>query len=271
MDLRNEIYVGAEGRKSLIDLQVPVKHNGQLIIFVHGYMGYKDWGCWPLVQKHFVERGYTFCKFNTSHNGCTVENPTEFTDLEAFSVNTYSKELEDLKAVRGWIKDKVQADWSTHLIGHSRGGAIVLLHEEEVASKTTWASISDIGARFPKGDTLQKWEEDGIRFQHNGRTKQDLPLAYTQYTHYLQNKDRLDIQHRLENQDENLLIIHGEKDTSVSPNCGKELATWSGKELKIIPNTQHTFDSKEPWSEEEMPDAMKKVCRFTEEFIAQHH
>ena len=50
MNLKNQIYTGANGRKSLLDIVVPVNFNGRLILFIHGYMGYKDWGCWNLVE-----------------------------------------------------------------------------------------------------------------------------------------------------------------------------------------------------------------------------
>ena len=60
----NASYVGSESRKSLIDLSIPQINNGKLIVFIHGYMGYKDWGCWNLVEKYFNKLGYSFCKFN---------------------------------------------------------------------------------------------------------------------------------------------------------------------------------------------------------------
>ena len=93
--LNNEIYTGAKGRESLFDLTVPTNWNNKLIIFLHGYMGYKDWGCWNLVQAYFNNYEYGFLKYNVSHNGGTVENPIDFSDLEAFSENTYMNEIRD--------------------------------------------------------------------------------------------------------------------------------------------------------------------------------
>ena len=46
-----------------------------LVIFVHGYKGFKDWGAWSLVAKSFAEAGFYFVKFNFSHNGTTLDNP----------------------------------------------------------------------------------------------------------------------------------------------------------------------------------------------------
>ena len=61
-----------------------------LVIFCHGYKGYKDWGAWDLVAERFAEEGYFFLKFNFSHNGGTVQNPIDFPDLEAFAQNNFS-------------------------------------------------------------------------------------------------------------------------------------------------------------------------------------
>ena len=35
-----------------------------VIIFCHGYKGYKDWGAWNLVAKQFLDEGFFFIKFN---------------------------------------------------------------------------------------------------------------------------------------------------------------------------------------------------------------
>ena len=37
-----------------------------------------------------------FVKFNFSHNGTTLESPSDFKDLESFGNNNFSKELYDL-------------------------------------------------------------------------------------------------------------------------------------------------------------------------------
>ncbi len=58
MNLLNESYTGALDRKSLIDLEIPTQWNNEIVVFIHGFMGFKDWGAWQLVQAYFVERGF---------------------------------------------------------------------------------------------------------------------------------------------------------------------------------------------------------------------
>ena len=66
-----------------------------IVIFCHGYKGYKDWGAWNLVAEAFVKSDCFFIKFNFSHNGGTAENPIDFPDLEAFSENSFTTDEVD--------------------------------------------------------------------------------------------------------------------------------------------------------------------------------
>jgi len=40
-----------------------------VVIFSHGYRGFKDWGPFNLIAEQFAEGGLVFVKFNFSHNG----------------------------------------------------------------------------------------------------------------------------------------------------------------------------------------------------------
>lgn len=116
------------------------KNNKQpkpIVIFCHGYKGYKDWGSWNLAATKFALSNLFFIKFNFSHNGGTVENPIDFPDLEAFANNNYSKELADLSSVINSILNDKRFEKEINknkiiLIGHSRGGGIALLKATQV-------------------------------------------------------------------------------------------------------------------------------------------
>ncbi len=41
----------------------------EVILFIHGFKGFKDWGAHNLVAEFFASRGYRFLKFNLSHSG----------------------------------------------------------------------------------------------------------------------------------------------------------------------------------------------------------
>ena len=269
MKIKNGIYKGANDRESLFDLSIPDNYNGHLIVFIHGFMGFKDWGSWHLVQDFFNKHGFAFCKFNLSHNGGTTNQAEDFPDLEAFGKNTYSHEIKDveclLKEINPYFKEQV----STHLIGHSRGGGTALLAAEQskVSSICLWASISSISDRFPDEAALKNWKETGVRFVSNTRTKQKLPQYYSLYEDFYENQDKLNIQNKATSCKIPTAVFHGDADQSVDINEGEALASWLQTNLKVIEGADHVFGAQHPWEHNEIPDLLVELCELSLKFI----
>jgi dienelactone hydrolase len=141
---------GARGRGMTADITYDTLHPyAPLVIFAHGIRGFKDWGAHNLVAKYFAENGFRFLKFNFSHNGTTADNPTEFTDLIAFSDNTFSFELEDLQLVIDFAcgGSAIPRVNSVYLIGHSMGGGIGIVktaEDKRIKKLVTMAAISKL-------------------------------------------------------------------------------------------------------------------------------
>ena len=267
--LTNEIFTGASGRDSLYDLVIPKNWNKKLIVFIHGYMGYKDWGCWNLVMDYFTEQGYAFLKYNVSHNGGTIDNPIDFSDLDAFSENSYAKEIVDFESILSVVFDKFDEIPSIYLIGHSRGGGIALLQSDNgfVKKIATWASIASIKDRFPTGDELETWKVIGVYHRENGRTLQQMPHNYSQHESFLENQERLDIEKYCRNSTTSTLVIHGDTDVSVPIEESERIADWLKTKVTIIPNAGHTFDAVQPWEHNVLPEALERVCNHTLDFF----
>lgn len=259
---KNEHYRGANNRASLYDLTVPEKWNKKLIVFSHGYMGYKDWGAWPLMEDFFVEKNFGFLKYNISHNGGTTEHGIDFHDLNAFSENSYSKELLDLELIIELVNSEFPDLAALHLLGHSRGGGIVVLQSNhpKVTKIAALAPISDIGKRFPIGSDLVDWQKDGIRYTTNSRTMQQMPHRYSQYEDFIENRDRLNIRKYAENSQVPICVIHGDADPSVNISEGGAIAEWANTALIRIPHEQHTFGASQPWTENKLPLGLEIVC-----------
>ena len=79
-----------------------------VVIFCHGYKGFKDWGAWNTMAEAFAKAGFFFIKFNFSHNGGTVNQPIDFPDLEAFGNNNYTIELDDLESIIDWASSNTE-------------------------------------------------------------------------------------------------------------------------------------------------------------------
>lgn len=271
MNLINEKYLGTENREALIDLEIPTNFNQNIIVFIHGYMGFKDWGPWSLMQSYFVKRGFGFCKFNLTHNGTTPEHPIDFVDLEAFGNNCYTYEKNDLLCALDWLKEKIDVSVCTlHLLGHSRGGGIALLcaQDQRISSVITLASISSIEKRFDfEKETIKKWKKTGTRYVRNGRTNQDLPHNFSQYLDFQKNKKTLSIQTMCKSISKPLLFIHGVEDESISIEEGKDLSRWSKNQLVKISGASHTFGGFHPYRSKTLPPHLKECCILITKFI----
>ena len=266
--INNGIYTGSAGRKSLFDLEVPTHWNKRLVIFVHGFMGFKDWGAWHLVQSYFVSHGFAFAKFNLTHNGGTSTQGIDFPDEEAFAQNTYSYEVADIAYFRSHLATLIQAD-ETFLIGHSRGGGDVILHARQAQTDkiALWASIADIGSRFPTGSALEQWKHSGIRTILNGRTRQHLPQHYSLYQDFIENETTLTIELAIKAIPIPILVVHGDKDNSVSIAEGEALAAWCQTTLHVIPGADHVFGASNPWEKPNLAKHLLAVCEQTLNFF----
>ncbi len=251
-----------------ITYQNDVESKG-IVIFCHGYKGFKDWGAWNIVAEEFAQDGFTFIKFNFSHNGGTLENPIDFPDLDAFGNNTYSKEVADLNSVIDWSNKQFGSP--IYIIGHSRGGGIVTLvggENSNVSMVISWAAVADFKERFPVGEKLQEWKENGVYQVLNGRTKQEMPHYFSFYQDFIKNEMHLTISKAAKNIRVPHLIIHGDKDAAVLVKDASMLHSFNPKaELEIIPGASHTFGSKHPWNERLLPDSLREVVDKTIDFI----
>lgn len=247
-----------------------------VIIFSHGYKGFKDWGPWSLAAKAFAEAGFCFLKFNFSHNGGTMDNPIDFPDLEAFAQNNYSIELDDLRRVIDFVEGesgKGMPEISTiSLIGHSRGGGVSLIKAEEdprVDHVIAWASVCDFEPRFrPDSEDFKHWEKNGVTYVENTRTHQQLPHYYQFYEDFLANKDRLSIKRAVKSMNKPMLILQGDDDKSVVMAEAMALHKWNpNSKLEVLPGADHVFGGKHPWNEEAMPEDLQKMVQKTIDFI----
>ena len=271
-----------KNKKFIIDGNLPIVGDltfnssdclAPLVIFCHGYKGYKDWGCWNLVAKKFAENGIKFLKFNFSHNGGTVEQPIDFPDLEAFSKNNYSIELNDIGRVINYLQENKNSDFQFNkisIIGHSRGGGIACLAaglHKQIENLVTWASVADFSKRFPDDDELENWKINGVRYVENKRTKQMMPHLYQFYLDFLNNKKKLDIKSALNSYKGNVLVCHGTLDQAVNVENAENISNWANKGSLFKLRANHTFGAKHPWDTTDLPEALNDVCDKTIRFL----
>ena len=267
------VIESSESRPILGDLTyINSNQEKDLIIFCHGYKGFKDWGCWNLMANKFVSSGFHFLKFNFSHNGGTITNPIDFPDLKAFSENNYSIEVNDVSRVIEFIKsDKLSLNYrNSHIIGHSRGGGIACLAAskfKEIKNLITLASVSNFGERFPNQNEIEKWKKNGVRYVENMRTKQMLPHLYQFYQNYLENQKELNIETAIKKFDGRFLICHGTMDMAVNFKNSLNLLKWAKNGRLFDLRTNHTFGTKHPYETKDIPIPLNEVIDETIRFL----
>lgn len=270
----NNIVKGENNRDILLDYEyVESSTPLPVVVFCHGYKGYKDWGAWSLMGSAFAKAGFLFIKFNYSHNGGTVEQPIDFPDLDAFGNNNYSKEVRDTVRVLDWIENSQLPIDSTqiNLLGHSRAGGIttiVAAKDSRVSKLITLAAVANYAERFPSGKALEDWKENGVMYIKNGRTKQEMPLFYQFYEDFLQNEEELTILKQAAKIKQPHLILHGDADETVLVKDAQAIHKASANsQLKLIREANHTLGASHPWESSLLPAHLREAVQCMINFL----
>lgn len=217
--------------------------------------------------------GFNALSFNFTLNGVESSNPTEFSRLDLFAQNTFTKELDDLEDVINYFysnSEELNIDRNRiALIGHSRGGGISIIKAREnnrVKCLITLASVSEFD-RYTE-EHKKKWKEKGYFEVINTRTNQMMRLNSTLLEDLDKNKEGLDITNAVKHLNKPYLIIHGKEDLSVRFSEGEVLYENSDRNLTEffpVENTGHTFGVAHPF--QGTTKAFDKVIDKTIEFL----
>ncbi|MFC3560448.1 alpha/beta hydrolase family protein [Pedobacter jamesrossensis] len=255
---------GSDGKLIIGDITYDDKNpNKPIVLFVHGFKGFKDWGAHNLVANYFAANGYRYIKFNFSYGGVPSDNPKDITDLEAFAANTFSKELYDLNAVLHYIEKAYGKETPINLIGHSRGGGLSIIeaaNDLRVNKLITWSSITDFASLWKKEQEAE-WLKTGKIFVTNARTKEQMPLNKTLLEDLNENAEMLNILNAAKLINIPWLIVQGDDDINVPFENAQKLADANpGSRLAKIEGANHVYGASQPYENETLPPLLFKVC-----------
>lgn len=268
---KEQFILSGAGDKTIFgDLTYDETHTNQpSILFVHGFKGFKDWGAHNLVAGLFAAKGYRYFKFNLSHSGVKQENPTEVTDQEAFASNTVSLELKDLDTAINYVAHTYPLA-PVYLIGHSRGGGLVILKgaaDDRISKIVTWSSIADFSSLWKK-EQEEEWLSTGRIFVENARTKEKMPLNSTLLEDFNAHKDEFNILNAAAAVKIPWLILHGDNDVNVNFSVAQQLAQAQPKaRLQKIQGANHVFGASHPYTETVLPAHLQEVFDKTLAFF----
>lgn len=246
IDLEKGLFIRGEVHTVLDDMVKPV------IILCHGFKGFKDWGFFPYAASELAQQGFNVVKFNFSCNGVAEK---DFDELDKFSVNTYSREQEDLAVLFRYIANGM-LPFSSHfaldkigILGHSRGGGNSLLFaadQQDIKAVVTWNGIANVD--FFDGSLKQQIIRDGIGFIPNVRTKQQMPMRAIVLEDIEKNKERFNIINHLANLHAPCLVIQGLDDSPwLIKGFHKMKEAAPRQHFLEIPEANHTFGAIHPF------------------------
>lgn len=235
----------SEGLPITGDLDLPERPRA-LVVVVHGFKGFKDWGFFPWLAQRLTQHHLAVCRFNMSRSGIG-EDPESFDRLDLFADDTYSQQLDDLRRVVAYAQERLPK-CATFLLGHSRGGGIAILGAADVPrlqGVVAWSPISTAG-RWDE-ETKKRWRADGYLDQLNQRTKQNMRMSTRILDDYERNRERLDVAAAAARLQVPLLVVHGARDESVPAGEGRLLAERArDSSLVVIDRAGHTMNAIHP-------------------------
>ncbi|HNQ13528.1 MAG TPA: acetylxylan esterase [Bacteroidia bacterium] len=277
MIIKNNLEIeGSAGKPIRFDVNMPNdNHNMPLVIFSHGFKGFKDWGHYHIVAQHFAQSKCIFVKHNFSHNGISSHSLDQFDELDAFSENSLSFELNDLDLLLTHLLQ--HSEWKNRidqnkicLLGHSKGGAISILkaaHDHRIKKIITWASLFDFNRHISK-EMLKAWKETGVIYFENTRTKQMMPIRYQVYEDYLRHHKIYHVPSMASNITIPHLIIHGTNDLSIPVAQAQELNAHSKfSKMLIIEGADHSFNIAHPFTNGKISDESIKAIEASIRFV----
>jgi len=272
MIIQNDFSLsGSDGKLIIGDITFDDKNpNTPIVLFVHGFKGFKDWGAHNLVSRYFASNGYRYIKFNLSHSGVPTDHPVDVTDMKAFASNTISKELFDVNAVFDFITKAYGSETEVNLIGHSRGGGLAIIEaatDVRINKLITWSAISSFNSLWKKEQEAE-WKKTGKIFVTNARTKEQMPLNVTLLEDFEQNTQTFNIIEAAKRINIPWLIVQGDDDVNVPFEHAQKLADANpNSRLVKIEDANHVYGASHPYENETLPPLLFKVCERCLNFL----
>lgn len=248
----------------------PREDPAALVVIVHGFKGFKEWGFFPWLAEQFAAAGFAACRFDMSRSGIGDE-PGEFGRLDLFADDTYSRQIDDLSAVVEHLEsDSGLANLPLFLLGHSRGGAIAILAGQQLENLhgvVTWSSIANVN-RWDH-ETMTKWRKRGYEEFVNSRTGQVMRSSTAMLDDIRDHAAALDIGAAARRLPSPLLIVHGARDESVPVAEARQLLRFRPDATLVIHESgTHTFGAIHPLVN--VTREMRAAIDVTRSFVAIH-
>ena len=249
-----------------------------VVVIVHGYMGFKDYGMFPWLAARMCEQGLIVHRVNLAHSG--MDHGQGQVNDDAFRRGTWSSAVLDILRVVGAVQQGVLAGQGLGLVllGHSRGGSSCLLtagrHGRDELMQMVCGVIS-----LSAPSSLRRFSEEALAQLGRGevfelassRTGQTLHVDPIWLYEQDNDPDAHDLQARVGEIIVPVLVIHGAEDPTVSPSDAVSLASANPARVwvHIVEHGDHVFNTPNPFApgadpSPELADAWGEIDRTLE-------
>ncbi len=213
-----------------------------IIVMVHGFLGYKDYGFFPYFARSFADAGFAVHRFNLGHSGMTNEIDT-FARPDLFEHDSWNHQVTDVKAVMAAVRQGELSNCTDQnndcsnvpivLWGHSRGGVTALLTAGRLFrdcgdSTPDLAGVMTIAAPSFTNRMTQVEQnavlDAGYAEVTSGRTGQSLRIDAQWLTEQIDQPEDHDLLSLVAYIHTPMLITHGKDDPTVPATCVNEIA-----------------------------------------------
>lgn len=228
--------------------------NQPVLIISHGFKAYREWGFFPYIAETFANEGMIVINIDYSRNGI-IDPEKGIFDVDIFRTISVTQEIADLNNVIDSLSVLLKSNidnWNgdVYLLGHSLGGAVSIItasKRNDITKIVTWGSIGNIDRDTDR--QKEHWRAKGILEFENRITGQTLMLDVEYLEDKLRNKQDYDLEKCASNVKVPFLIVHGEKDFTVSTQEAKLLHSVApNSRLEIINKASHTFNCRHPFT-----------------------
>lgn len=247
---------GAHGQSILGDYHEAATDPIGVVVIVHGFLGYKDYGMFPRIAEHYAANGFIAHRFNLSHSGMT-NNVETFERPDLFEKDTWNNQVMDVGAVMDEIGGGALAGQGLPivLLGHSRGGVTVLLSaarrfgtdREPLPSGVITLAAPDRCCMHSE-EVQNQLLSDGYMEVTSNRTGQVLRVGRDWMAEQCDDPDGHDLIGQVGRIRCSMLIAHGAQDPTVPGACAYDIAKAAGSlaETLVINGGDHVLNTPNP-------------------------
>lgn len=238
-----EIEIAHHGRTVYAELFKPDVSRFPIVIFSHGYNGYRD--DFKESAEYLMENGIGSITFTFCGSGERDESGFATTDMTLFT------EQEDLFAVMDYVKNLKWFDGNLFLFGGSQGGMVSAMAARERAD-----DIRGMILLFPAFCISDDWN---ARYPNDRAVPETIPWwGVTLGRNFVLSLRGLNIYDNMNEFDKPVLLMHGTKDDIVPMSYSERAAeTYPRAELVRYMGEGHGF----------FPETMRSVEKKALEFI----